>query len=56
VLARIESKLRSDHSVGSDLDILKYFTQEALQYKKMNRIFSPEKKEISHKKIFKEIS
>ena len=55
ILARIESKLNSGHSVGSDLEILNYFTEEALQYKRINRKFLPEKKELFHKKIFKEI-
>ncbi len=55
ILARIESKLNSGHSVGSDLEILNYFTEETLQYKKINRKFRPQKKELFHKKIFKEI-
>ena len=51
VLAKLEAALKSGRSIESDLNILRYFLEEARQIRKHNLSLFPTRKEKIHKKI-----
>jgi len=55
VLAKLEAARKSGRSTESDLNILKYFLEEARQVKKHNLSILPTRQERLHKKITSEI-
>ena len=56
VLAKLEAARKSCRSTGSDLNILRYFLEEARQVKKHNLSIFPTRQEMLHKKITSEVA
>ena len=56
VMAKIDLKVKSGRPAQAELDLLEFFIQDALRYKKGNRNLVPVKQERLHKKVFQTIS
>lgn len=56
VLAKIESCRKAGRSVGEDVRILQTFTEEAIRYKRQNCRLRPYRKDLLHKRLFREMT
>ena len=55
MLARIESIRKTGGQLAEDLNLLAFFVEEARQYRRQNKSLFSYKKELIHRKIFKDI-